>query len=153
MEQSNKNIRFEEKIPLRGIFEMRVYKSGKLIDEITDSNLIVDIAREQMAHLVAGETSGRHIASIAFGTSNVDPLPSDTVLTGQWSRAISSHTFPSGGKVRFDWQLGVMENNGMAIREFGLLTADGKLFARKTRTNPINKEADISVEGNWTIIF
>ena len=145
--------KFSEKIPLRGVFGIRVYKSGKLIEEVLDENLIVNIAREQMAHLVAGRTQGRHITSIAFGTSNVDPEPTDTVITGQWAKAIFGHSFPVSGRVRFDWRLGVTENNGMAIREFGLLTADGRLFARKTRTNPINKESDISIEGNWTIIF
>jgi hypothetical protein len=145
--------KYSEKVPLRGVFEMKVYKSGKLIEEVSDDNLIVNIAREQMAHLVAGETTGRYIASIAFGTNNADPELTDTVITGQWSKAVLGHSFPETGRVRFDWQLGVAENNGMAIREFGLLTADGQLFARKTRVNPINKESDISVEGSWTIIF
>jgi hypothetical protein len=106
-----------------------------------------------MANLVAGNTTGRHITQIAFGTSNVDPDPADSVITGQWKKAILGHSFPESDRVRFEWQLGVTENNGMAIREFGLLTADNALFARKTRTNPINKEPDISIEGSWTIIF
>jgi hypothetical protein len=37
--------------------------------------------------------------------------------------------------------------------EFGLLCADGTLFARRTRTKPINKESDISLSGSWTIIY
>jgi hypothetical protein len=145
--------KFIEKVPLRGVFEMKVYKSGKLIEEILDENLIVNVAKEQMARLIAGETLNRHITLIAFGTSNVDPAPTDTVITGQWSKSILGYSFPEIGKVRFNWLLGVTENNGMAIREFGLLTADGKLFARKIRTNPLNKESDISIEGSWTIIF
>ena len=142
-----------DKVPLRGIFEMKVYKSGKLIDEIMDDNLIVDTAKEQLTHLLAGVTQGRFITSIAFGTSNTTPEKTDTVITGQWSKEVSQHSFPENDRVRFDWHLDVTENNEMAIREFGLLTGDGKLFARKTRTNPINKESDISLEGNWTIIF
>jgi hypothetical protein len=47
----------------------------------------------------------------------------------------------------------VSEANGMAIREFGLLTANGTLFARRIRANPIYKESDISIEGEWIIIF
>jgi len=144
---------FTEKVPLRGIFEMKVYKSGKLIEEVVDENLIVNVAKEQMARLVSGEPLNRHISLIAFGTSNVDPAPTDTVITGQWSKSVLGYSFPVSGRVRFNWVLNVSENNGMAIREFGLLTADGKLFARKTRTNPLNKESDISIEGSWTIIF
>ena len=145
--------KIDEKVLLKGIFALKLYKSGKLIEEMMDENLIVNIAKEQMARLVAGVTPGRFITSIAFGTSNVEPELTDTVITGQWSKAISSFSFPEIGRVRFDWQLGVTENNGMAIREFGLLTGDGNLFARKTRTNPINKESDILVEGSWTLIF
>jgi hypothetical protein len=144
---------FNEQVPLRGVFTMRTYKSGKLIEEVSEDNLIVNIAKEQMAHLVAGNTTNRNITKIAFGTNNADPTPSDSVITGQWSKALLGYSFPESGMVRFDWQLGLTENNGMAIREFGLLTADGQLFARKTRTNPINKESDISVEGSWTIKF
>jgi hypothetical protein len=140
-------------VSMRGIFEMTVYKSGMPIEKVFDDNLIVNIAKEQMAHLVSGETPGRFITQIAFGTNNADPAPADTVITGQWSKLILGHSFPENGRVRFDWLLGVTENNGMAIREFGLLTGDGRLFARKTRMNPINKESDISIEGNWTIIF
>jgi hypothetical protein len=145
--------KFTERVSLRGVFEMRKYKSRKLIEEFTDNNLIVNIAKEQMAYLVAGETPGRYITQIAFGTSNTEPDPTDAVITGQLAKAVSGHSYPGSGRVRFDWELLTSEANGMAIREFGLLTGDGKLFARKTRTNPINKESDISVEGSWTIIF
>jgi hypothetical protein len=145
--------KFNERVPLRGVFSMRVYKAGKLIEEVTDHNLIVNIARVQMANLVAGSTTGRSITKIAFGTSNVDPDPGDSAITGEWSKTLLGYTFPEPGRVRFDWQLGLTENNGMAIREFGLLTGDDQLFARKTRTNPINKESDITIEGSWTIIF
>ena len=149
-----KKIKFRDKVvPLRGVFELKVYKSGKLIEEVIDKNLIVNIAREQMAHLIAGETAGRFIESIAFGTNNAAPTPTDTVITGQWSKAVSGHSYPEIGRVRFDWVLNKSENNGMAIREFGLLTGDGNLFARKTRVNAINKESDISIVGSWTIIF
>jgi hypothetical protein len=145
--------KFIERISLRGVFEMRVYKSGKLIEEFTDDNLIVNIAKEQMSHLVAGETPDRYITQIAFGTNNKEPELTDTVITGQWEKPVSGHSYPESGRVRFHWELLTSEANGMAIREFGLLTGDGKLFARKIRTNPINKESDISVEGSWTIIF
>jgi hypothetical protein len=38
----------------------------------------------------------------------------------------------------------------MAIREFGLLTADGRLFSRKTR-EAIDKTAHMSIVGAWDI--
>jgi uncharacterized protein YdhG (YjbR/CyaY superfamily) len=79
----------------------------------------------------------------------------DTQLTNAYDRDISGYSFPASNEVRFDWELPVDEDNGKAIVEFGLLTADGTLFARKVRKGglPIYKESDISIEGTWTIIF
>jgi hypothetical protein len=145
--------KFVEKVPLRGIFWIKVFRSGKLIEEFLDENLIVNKARFQMAHLVAGEWSERAITKIAFGTSGTDPDLSDTIITNQYVKPILGFSYPENGRVQFNWNLLVTENNGMAIMELGLLTTDGTLFARKTRINPIHKESDISIEGHWTIIF
>lgn len=146
-------VKLTDEIPMRGIFDARIYRSGKLIERIHDDNLIVNGARFQMAHLIAGEFTNRNVSKIAFGTSKVEPDPADTVITNQFAKAIKGFSYPEDGRVQFDWELLISENNGMAILEFGLLTADGMLFARKTRTNPIYKESDISLEGHWTIIF
>jgi hypothetical protein len=45
------------------------------------------------------------------------------------------------------------ECNGMAIREFGLVTVNGSLFARKVRESPLHKDADVSIEGEWSVEF
>jgi hypothetical protein len=145
--------KFVEKVPIRGVFKMVVKRNGVLVEEYVDDNLIVNGARLQMAHLVAGDVAQRHVNRIAFGTSGVEPDVNDTMIANQYAKAISGATYPENGRVQFDWELLVTENNGMAILEFGLLTADGTLFARKTRTAPIYKESDISIEGHWTIIF
>jgi hypothetical protein len=147
-------INTEEKLGgLKGIFEARIYRAGKLVEEARDGNLIVDGARFQMARLLAGEFTGRNIAKIAFGTSGIAADPADTVIASQFVKPLAGFSYPENGQARFDWELTVAENNGMAILEFGLLTADGTLFSRKTRTNPIYKASDISIEGRWTIIF
>jgi hypothetical protein len=65
------------------------------------------------------------------------------------------------GQVQFNWSLGTTEANGMAIHEFGLMSDDGTLFSRRIREDqngnpinkPINKESDISIIGQWIIIF
>ena len=142
-----------EVIPIRGIFGMKVYRSGILIEKYEEHNLIVDTARFQMACLVVGDIDGRHVAQIAFGTNGTEPVVADTVITNPFIKPLSDYSFPESGTVRFDWDLSVEENNGMAIGEFGLLTADGTLFARKSRAHPIYKESDISIEGQWTIKF
>jgi hypothetical protein len=37
--------------------------------------------------------------------------------------------------------------------EFGLLTGAGTLYARKVRSAALNKAADITLSGTWTISF
>ena len=145
-------LRLLDKGGVAGIFRLRIYRSGILVEEWEDRNLIVDDAKGQMARLVAGDAAGRHISKIAFGTNGNSPNPFDDAITNQFARPVSAFHCESD-RVMFDWELPVAEGNGMAIREFGLLTEDGKLFARKTRNNPIQKAPDISLEGQWAILF
>jgi hypothetical protein len=51
----------------------------------------------------------------------------------------------------FPFGCSTSQANGVAISEFGLLTAGGVLFARKTRPAPIYKTSAISFQGTWTI--
>jgi len=146
-------MRFKEKSAMRGIFKMRVFKKGILVEEFEDHNLIVNAARVQMAHLIAGDVEERSIQSISFGTNGTAPAVSDTVITNPYTKDVEGFAYPAMGQCQVSWKLATSEANGMAIMEFGLLTADGELFCRRTRTTPINKESDISLEGTWTIIF
>jgi hypothetical protein len=139
--------------PLKGIFEMDVIKAGKVIEHVREENLIVDGARVQMAHLIAGEVTNRKIAKIAFGTSGTAPTVNDTEITDAFAKNVTGFTYPEAGQVKFDWSLATTEDNDQAILEFGLLCADGTLFARRTRTNPIHKESDIALQGSWAIIY
>lgn len=142
-----------ERFPVRGIFELTVKKGGQVIETYRDDNLIVNGARNQAARFFAGDGANRAIAKIAFGTSGAAPAVTDTVITNAYTKAVSDFEYPDMGKVQTNWILNTDEANGMAIMEFGLLSADGTLLCRKVRTKPINKEADISIEGHWTWIF
>jgi hypothetical protein len=146
-------MRFADRPRMKGILKYTVFKNDVPLETVEDHNLIVNVAREQMAHLIAGDEENRQIAKIAFGTSGITPVVSDTAITNPFIKNIISHTYPEQGQVCFNWELLVTEDNGMAILEFGLLTEDGGLFSRRIRENPIYKESDISIEGQWTIIF
>jgi hypothetical protein len=161
-EKTNQSMRinFVDEYPrerVTGILKYKMYRhigdKKILIEEEDWHNLIVDLARIQMAHLVAGDFDGREIVKIAFGTSGTAPTVSDTTITNVLLKDIDDFEYPEPGQVQFNWGLTVSEGNGMAITEFGLITADGKLFSRRNREKPINKESDISLEGSWTIIF
>jgi hypothetical protein len=160
----------------RGIFKMIVRKSGKIIEHYEDKNLIVNNAKLLMAHLIGGDTNGKFITSIAFGTNGTQPTPDDTMITNAFMKPVSNVAYPGyemeevnwgpilglpndlftewlGYQVRFDWELLTSEDNGQAISEFGLLSGNQTLFARKNRNSPIHKAPDISIEGSWIIVF
>ena len=145
--------RIKEPFVIRGIFERLVKQKGIIIARYCDDNLIVNGARNQAARLFAGDGIHRTIAKIAFGTNGTDPIVSDTAITNAFVKDVAGFEFPDMGQIQTNWILHTNENNGMAIMEFGLLSVDGTLLCRKVRTKPINKEADISIEGSWTWIF
>ena len=141
--------------PMKGILQYQVFKNGVLIETVRDENLILNGARDQMARLIAGDFAGRNITKITLGVSGTAPEVTDETLTGAFEKNIDGYSFPAMGQAQFDWSLMTSEANGKAILEFGLITADGTLFSRRIRENgkPINKESDISIVGQWIIIF
>jgi hypothetical protein len=140
-------------VRVRGIFKLRVYKRGELIEDYEDHNLVVDVARVALARLVSGDAAASAITQIGFGTNGTAPAAGDTALTAPLLKAIASHSFPATGQVAFAWTLTTAEGNGKSIAEFGLVCADGSLFARKNRTAALAKDSDISLSGTWTIQF
>ena len=143
----------DEHPPVKGILRYTVLKNGIPIEQVEDHNLIVTGARIQMAHLAAGDFTGRNIKKIAFGTNGTPPTLADTMITNAFSKNVLGFSYPEDGQVQIDWDLLVMEANGLAILEFGLITANGVLYSRRIRENPLHKESDISLEGQWTLIF
>jgi hypothetical protein len=138
---------------MRGLFTLRMYRRGRLLETYRDNNLIVDGAREIAAQLISGLGAGRTITSIAFGTNGSLPLSEDTAITEPYTKAIESVSYPALGQVEFHWDLLTTEANGKDIFEFGLVCGDGTLYARKVRDNAFPKIADFALEGEWIIIF
>jgi hypothetical protein len=143
----------DEQYPVKGILRYTVFKNGIPIEKVEDRNLIVTGARIQMAHLIAGDFTGKNLKKIAFGTNGNPPLLENTEITNPFIKDLTGYSFPADGQVQFNWNLNANEANGLAIMEFGLLTAELVLFSRRTRENPLNKEADISLEGQWILVF
>jgi len=150
-------VKWKDEVCLRGVFKMKVFKgegeNKKLIETVEENNLIVNLARETMAHLIAGDGANRQMKYISFGTNGTTPTVDDTAITNAFTKPIGVIFNLPIGQATFEWRLTTAEANGMAIMEFGMLTADSKLFCRRTRTTPINKQNDISLEGSWTIQF
>lgn len=139
--------------PPTGDFLMRVYRRGELIEVIDEKNLIVDNSKLIHAHLLGGDVTNRSVTQIAFGTNPAAPVGGNTTITGAYTKAIDTVSYPATNQVRFAFSLGTGEANGMAISEFGLLTAGSMLYARKVRSAPLNKDSDLSFAGTWTINY
>lgn len=146
----------KEFIKLHGIFELRVFKliDGKLelIEDYIDKNLVVNVGKEKLCMLLADDGASNYIDRIIFGTSGTAPALVDTSITNPFPKSTTGYSYPSQTSVKFEWTLGLTENNGVTIREYGLATADSTLFSRKVRSG-IDKEADVLLEGSWTIGF
>lgn len=140
-----------ENANLRGVLELKVYRRDQLIEHWRDKNMIVTGAKALMASLIAGDSIDA-IASIGFGTGSNAAAPSNTGLTNAHWKPLSGHSYPKPGKVKFSFELGTTEANGLAICELGLRTTTNKLFSRKVR-GVIEKDSDISLTGSWTITF
>jgi hypothetical protein len=150
-------VRFNDRQEIWGILKYKVYRhqgeERELIDEFEDHNLIVNGARDQMARLIAGNFTNRSVTKISFGTSGTEPAVADTAITNAFTKDVTGYAYPAMGQVTISWNLLTSEDNGQAIMEFGLVCADNTLFSRRVRANPIYKASDISIEGQWIIIF
>jgi hypothetical protein len=141
-----------DKSPMRGIFEIRVFRNDQEIEHYRDENMIMDSVRDALARLVGGDGAGKAVTSIGVGVNGDGPTPQDAGLTSAYIKNLAGHSYPATGEVTFAFNIGVSEANGKVIKEFGLICGDGSLFARKTR-GAIEKADDITITGTWTITF
>jgi hypothetical protein len=137
----------------RGRFTLQVFRKGLLVEDFVKNNLIVIGSKFTQAQLLGGVSAGNSVTTLGYGTNGSGPSATDTALTGAYTNAVNGVTFPTSNTVQFGFALGTTEANGIAISEFGLLTGAGILYARLTRSTPLNKASDISLTGSWLISF
>lgn len=136
-----------------GLFTLRVYRRGSLVELFEEANLIVDNSKQIHAKLLGGSVANQSVTQISFGTSGTAPAGGNTTITDPYTKALDTVTYPATNQVSFNFSLSTSEANGKAIMEFGLLTAGSSLYARKVRSAALNKDTDISVAGSWVITF
>jgi hypothetical protein len=130
-----------------------VYHQGKLIEHFDEQNLIVDSSKQLHAQLLGGNVTNHSVTKIGFGTNGTSPVIANTLLTTPFIKAVDTINYPATNSVGFVFSLSSSENNGMAISEFGLLTTNNTLYARKVRLTTLPKTVDISLSGIWIITF
>lgn len=136
-----------------GRFRLEIYRRGILIEVFEENNLIVDGSKQIHAHLLGGDVTNRSVTQIGFGTNPTAPVGGNAALTGAYVKPIDLVTYPATNQVNFAFSLGTTEAQGLAISEFGLITAGNTLYARKVRTNPLWKDVDLTLSGSWLISF
>lgn len=140
-----------DKIIAKGEVDIQVFENGKLVDRITENNLVVTLGRTNLAKLLGGDAAGKPISKIGVGTNGLAATVADNALTGMFSKAIENATYPTAQSVMISFDIDNAEANGMTIREFGLLNADNVLLARKVRGAEIIKTDTIRLVGTWKI--
>ena len=140
---------------LSGRIEFQIIdaNTGKLIDEFTEHNIITDIGYNSVAKMLAGEQN-LHIDRIIIGENYAPPAATDTVNTisdNQLVLPFSSIEHPDEFSVRFNFRIFGHVGNGISMVEFGLLTADGRLFSRLVRTQIIEKSDQVEILGGYII--
>jgi len=136
---------------LRGRLSLLVCQRGRIIERWSDSNVLTLAGKAMAARLLAGAEGAQPVTHVGVGISGAQATPDDVALTDPFVKPLSGASFPAPRQVRFHFTVDSGEAVGMNIAEFGLLHADGTLWARRART-PITKEADMALFGEWDIL-
>lgn len=140
-----------------GVFVLHIYRRGELVEVFKEPNLIVVGSQQIQAKLLGGAVTNQSVTQIGYGTNGTGLAFSNTSLTGAYMKVLDSVSYPNTNQVQFNFSLGVGGTDtgahGLAISEFGLLTAAGTLYARKTRSAPLNFDGDVSLSGTWIVSY
>lgn len=135
----------------------------KVVDEYTSPNLVVDEGRLVLNQTMAGEIAADPIHFFCTGTGGYigsqdpthDPNPplgtDNNLYAPLFQKQISSMDHPNSLATTFVTVVTETESNG-SLTEFGLKTATGRLFARRT-TRPMWKDTNVFFVCRWTIQF
>lgn len=168
----SKALQYKDSVTINGFFCLRGYdREGHLVIEDTEEpNMIMEVSKEALAHLIGGDEAEQSVTHIAFGNVATAPTPSDASIGGiaaesiqvgsnnaegalvVYKKTVRAVTYPVAGQVAFEWVLDYGEANGLALTEYALMTGTGTMFSRKTR-GLITKDSDLALEGIWTIRF
>lgn len=138
----------------RGDFSLDVYRRGRLVAHIRETNLIVNASKDLLSHLLGGAVTNKSVTQIGYGSGSTPADVGNTSLaTGAYIKLLDGVSYPGAGIVEFAFSLNSGEANGMSIYEFGLFSGDNTLYSRKVRSIAIAKTAVVSFSGAWRITF
>lgn len=134
----------------RGYLHLIAYDTqGRELWRDNGHNLIVGSGYEALANCFTGNADAA-VSHIEVGTRGDIPIPADAEITNPVR--INATITSKGEGFRLDFTIGYAMANGMQIREFGIITKDGRLFSRKVRA-AIEKTEAMTIAGQWDIDF
>lgn len=135
----------------RGYLHMVAYGAdGRKLWWDDGDNLIVGSGYEALADCFTGNADAA-VSHIEIGTRGDIPVSNDAKITD--AVPIDATITSKGAEgFRLDFTIGYKVANGMQIREFGIITKDGRLFSRKVRA-AIEKTEAMTIVGQWDIDF
>jgi hypothetical protein len=137
---------------ISGRLQLQVHREGCETEVFEGQNMIVDLGLDSIAAILGG-TANKTISTFQCGSGTANPAAGDTALgTSLFTKVVSSIAYPGLGQVAFTFSLESAEGNGNSYTEWGLFTADGDLFSRKTSVS-IAKDTTIRIVGVWTLTF
>lgn len=136
---------------LRGHLRLIAYDpQGRELWQDNGHNMIVRNGYEALADCFTG-TATAAVSHIEVGTRGDIPIPADAEITDP-VRIDATITSKGAAGFRLDFTIGYTMANDVAIREFGIVTKDGRLFSRKVRA-AIEKTEAMTIVGQWDIDF
>lgn len=65
---------FEEALPLRGEFELRIFRAGVPVEDYRDHNMIMAVARNALARLLGATARARPLRPSAWASAATAPI-------------------------------------------------------------------------------
>lgn len=144
----------KDSLKIIGHLRLRYYdEQMRLVKDWTSKNIIVDLGLNILTGLLTGDAgTGGKILQFQAGTNGTAQVNTDTNITSPFTKPITNHTYPSTGQVNFNFIQLHSENNGMNIKEYGLINGNGVLFSR-VATAPYLKTSSFQIMGDWLIKY
>jgi len=143
----------KEQFKLKGVWNFKTVdiKTGKILQEETKENTIVNTGLERVAKLLNG-VSSTYFRAIAVGTGTTGVTTSDTALETEVTRATATLTYKASYKAKFEYTFSF--GGDYAITEAGLFdsaTASGSVMLNRTTFTAKNVSSTIQLIVTATI--
>lgn len=142
-----------EQFKLKGVWNFKTVdvKTGKILQEETKENTIVNTGLERVAKLLNG-VSSTYFRAIAVGTGTTGAASGDTALETEVTRATATLTYEASYKAKFKYTFSF--GGDYAITEAGLFdsaTASGSVMLNRTTFTAKNVSSTIQLIVTATI--